>query len=55
MLRRVGVNNAATSLQKRKLISYRRGDISVLDRNGLEAASCGCYEADRVTYARMMG
>lgn len=54
-VRRVGVTKAATSLQDRKLISYSRGDIWVLDRGGLEAASCGCYEVDKASYAQMMG
>ena len=54
-VRRVGVTKAATARQQRRLISYRRGNITVLDRCGLETASCGCYEADKAAYVRMIG
>jgi CRP-like cAMP-binding protein len=53
-VRRVGVTNAAGALQKRELVSYRRGHIRVLDRAGLEAASCSCYQADRDVYEQAM-
>ena len=43
-VRREGVSRAAGDLQKRKLIAYSRGRLEVLDRAGLEATSCGCYE-----------
>ena len=52
-VRRVGVTKAAGALQKRGLIHYSRGDITVLDRRGLKAASCGCYKADRDAYDRI--
>jgi CRP-like cAMP-binding protein len=53
-VRRVGITKAASSLQKRNLIHYSRGNITVLDRRGLKAASCGCYKADQESYDRIL-
>lgn len=52
--RRATVNQVAGSLQQRGLIRYSRGHIQVLDRDGLEAASCRCYGFVRTEYARML-
>jgi len=54
-VRRVGITGAASDLQRRGLIGYHRGEITVLDRAGLEGAACGCYAADRQAYDRMLG
>ena len=54
-VRRVGVTKAAGALQERKLISYRRGNITVLDHGGLESASCACYRAEKDVYERFLG
>ena len=51
-VRRVGVTVAAGVLQRAGLIAYRRGEVKVLDRAGLEAAACSCYATDRQAYAR---
>jgi CRP-like cAMP-binding protein len=51
-VRRVGVTRAARALQNQKLISYSRGIIVVLDRRGLEAAACRCYQVVKDMHER---
>ena len=43
-VRRVGVTVAARDLQQRGLIQYSRGNITILDRDGLKTAACECYQ-----------
>jgi CRP-like cAMP-binding protein len=50
-VRRVGITAAAGALQRRGLITYHRGELTVLDRAGLEQAACSCYAADCASYA----
>jgi CRP-like cAMP-binding protein len=42
-VRRVGVTKAASALQQKKLITYSRGHIEIIDGAGLQQASCSCY------------
>jgi CRP-like cAMP-binding protein len=53
-VRRVGITEAAGDLQRRELIQYRRGQLQVLDRKGLEAAACGCYTLERRMYTQLL-
>lgn len=53
-VRRSGVTNAAASLQHAGFIHYSRGDITILDRAGLQARACGCYAATGKTYGRIV-
>ena len=50
-VRRVGVTVAAGELQRRRLIAYERGEMTIVDRAGLELAACSCYASDRSVYA----
>ena len=52
-VRRQGVTEAAGALERRGLIRYKRGAITVLDRPGLEAHACECYAVVRDEYRRL--
>ena len=49
------VTVAARMLQQAGLINYSRGRIEIIDRPGLEAASCNCYRLIVDQYERLLG
>ena len=51
-LRREGVTEAASTLKRRKLISYARGKVRILDVRGLKASSCSCYQIVKTVFDR---
>ena len=53
-VRREGITEAAGNLQRAGIISYRRGHISVIDRSGLEARVCECYQVVSMELRRLL-
>jgi CRP-like cAMP-binding protein len=53
-VRRASVNPIAATFQKAGFIEYSRGNIRILNRKGLESASCICYKIIREEYDRML-
>ena len=53
-VRRATVTETAQTLQSQKLIQYRRGVIRIINRAGLEAASCECYRLINREYTRLL-
>lgn len=54
-VRREGVTLAARDFQRNKLISYSRGNLTVLNRAGMEAATCKCYSIIKAEYDSFLG
>jgi CRP-like cAMP-binding protein len=52
-VRRETVNLSARMLQSAGLIEYRRGEIRILDREGLESTACECYGVIRGEFERL--
>ncbi len=53
-VRRASVTVIAGKLQKAGLIHYRRGRMTIVDREGLEATSCECYRVIHNEYNRLI-
>lgn len=51
---RSDVTIAAAVLQKAGFIRYPRGEITILDRAGLEAVSCECYKVAQVQFGGLL-
>jgi hypothetical protein len=53
--RRAGITETACQLKEAGLISYTRGNVTVVDRAGLEAVSCECYAQVKKEFTRLVG
>jgi CRP-like cAMP-binding protein len=53
-VRRVGITEAAIKLQEKGYIHYHRGNITLVDRAGLESTGCECYGVINAEYRRLL-
>lgn len=53
-VQRTTITAIARNLQDRGAIRYRRGQVEIIDRQALEAASCECHRVVRRTYERLL-
>ena len=54
-VRRAGVTVAAGALQRKGLIRYARGTVTILDYDGLRKRSCECYDVSKLEFDRLLG
>jgi CRP-like cAMP-binding protein len=53
-VQRSSVGAVASQLKRRKLIDYRRGQVTVVDRSGLERLACECYSVSKHEFDRLL-
>ena len=54
-VRRAGVTEAASTLSQAGMITYKRGQINILNREALEKTSCECYQIIENEFVRLLG
>jgi CRP-like cAMP-binding protein len=54
-VQRTGVTAVAGALQRADLIRYKRGNVTILNRRGLQARSCECYGVSKMEFDRLLG
>jgi CRP-like cAMP-binding protein len=52
---RTSVNTVANKLKRKKIIDYKRGHVTIVDRVGLEHCACECYAAMKTEFDRLLG
>jgi Mn-dependent DtxR family transcriptional regulator len=53
-VRRATVTVTAGILQKAGFVQFSRGRVAIVDRQGLENATCECYAVTREVYDRLL-